>query len=330
MRKIVRKRRKKHVIIALLLLILSFILLLNEIFWREDSTKIYNISIITRGKNSESWLIMKEGIDQAAWEMNANISFITLSEENSVEEQTKLIKREINNGAQAILISPVDYEKMVEPIESAISKVPVILIESKVKSNKNLPSISCDNFQLGESLANEIIEKRNTSGKIAIVKNNLECSSIKERYDGFMSIIELSNNKCEFLEIVGDKQVDYYDQSKKFLKENNIDMVVTFDTGILEAIGQAKKDLSSLNEKKSSIEIYGTGSTSKIISLLEENVISATAMQNEFNVGYLGVKTAISMIKGKHIENSMIYSTVINTKNMYSNENQRLLFPFVR
>lgn len=330
MRKIVRKRRKKHVIIALLLLILSFILLVNEIFWREDSTKIYNISIITRGKNSESWLIMKEGIDQAAWEMNANISFITLSEENSVEEQTKLIKREINNGAQAILISPVDYEKMVEPIESAISKVPVILIESKVKSNKNLPSISCDNFQLGESLANEIIEKRNTSGKIAIVKNNLECSSIKERYDGFMSIIELSNNKCEFLEIVGDKQVDYYDQSKKFLKENNIDMVVTFDTGILEAIGQAKKDLGSLNEKKSSIEIYGTGSTSKIISLLEENVISATAMQNEFNVGYLGVKTAISMIKGKHIENSMIYSTVINTKNMYSNENQRLLFPFVR
>lgn len=324
------KKRKKQVTIALVLLILSFLLLLNEVFWSEDSTKIYNISIITRGKNSESWRMMKEGIDQAAWEMNANISFITLSEENSVDEQSELIKREIKNGAQAILISPVDYEKMAQPIEDAINKIPVILIESKVKSNKVLPSISCDNFQLGESIANEIIEKGNINGRIAIIKNNLECSSIRERYDGFMSTIKLANNNCEFLEIIGDKQVDYYDQSKKFLEENDIDTMVTFDTGILEAIGQAKKDLSSVNETKTSIEIYGTGSTSKIISLLEENVISATAMQNEFNVGYLGIKTAIGIIKGKHVENSMIYSTVINTKNMYSNENQRLLFPFIR
>lgn len=324
------KKRKKQVTIALVLLILSFLLLLNEVFWSEDSTKIYNISIITRGKNSESWRMMKEGIDQAAWEMNANISFITLSEENSVDEQSELIKREIKNGAQAILISPVDYEKMAQPIEDAINKIPVILIESKVKSNKVLPSISCDNFQLGESIANEIIEKGNINGRIAIIKNNLECSSIRERYDGFMSTIKLANNNCEFLEIIGDKQVDYYDQSKKFLEENDIDTMVTFDTGILEAIGQAKKDLSSVNETKTSIEIYGTGSTSKIISLLEENVISATAMQNEFNVGYLGIKTAIGIIKGKHVENSMIYSTVVNTKNMYSNENQRLLFPFIR
>lgn len=324
------KKRKKQVTIALVLLILSFLLLLNEVFWSEDSTKIYNISIITRGKNSESWRMMREGIDQAAWEMNANISFITLSEENSVDEQSELIKREIKNGAQAILISPVDYEKMAQPIEDAINKIPVILIESKVKSNKVLPSISCDNFQLGESIANEIIEKGNINGRIAIIKNNLECSSIRERYDGFMSTIKLANNNCEFLEIIGDKQVDYYDQSKKFLEENDIDTMVTFDTGILEAIGQAKKDLSSVNETKTSIEIYGTGSTSKIISLLEENVISATAMQNEFNVGYLGIKTAIGIIKGKHVENSMIYSTVVNTKNMYSNENQRLLFPFIR
>ena len=44
------------------------------------------------------------------------------------------------------------------------------------------------------------------------------------------------------------------------------------------------------------------GSTSKIISFLEDKVINATAMQNEFNIGYLGVKTAVDMINGKNIE----------------------------
>ena len=61
--------------------------------------------------------------------------------------------------------------------------------------------------------------------------------------------------------------------------------------------------MSSINKEKTSVEIYGTGSTSKIISLLEDKVINATAMQNEFNVGYLGVKTAVSVINGENVEN---------------------------
>ena len=56
-----------------------------------------------------------------------------------------------------------------------------------------------------------------------------------------------------------------------------------------------KRDLSSINKDKASVEIYGTGSTSKIISFLEDKVINATAIQNEFNIGYLGVKTAVSI-----------------------------------
>ena len=105
---------------------------------------------------------MKQGIDQAASEMNVNISFVTLSEDNSVVEQTELIAREIKNKADAIIISPVDYEKMAEPIENAMKKVPVILIESTVKSEQVLSSISCDNYKLGVSLAEEMIEMGNT------------------------------------------------------------------------------------------------------------------------------------------------------------------------
>jgi len=170
----------------------------------------------------------------------------------------------------------------------------------------------------------------NTNENIAIVKNNLECSSIKERYDGFMSIMKNTENNCTFWEISGQKEVTHYNEAKQLLKYNNVDAVVTFDPEILELVAEAKKDLSSINKEKTSIQVYGTGSTSKIISFLEDNVISATAMQNEFNVGYLGVKTAVSVINREYVNNETIYSTVINTQNMYSEENQRLLFPLIR
>lgn len=324
-----KKRRKQISIVLFLLLLLSFLLLLSDTLWNEKNKEIYNISIIAGGKNSESLMIMKQGIDQAASEMNANISFLTLSEENNIEEQKQLIEREIKNGTDAIIISPIDYEEMAEPIQVAMKKVPIILVESSIKSKYAIPSISCDNYKLGMSLGEEVIENNNTMSNIAIIKNNLECSSLKERYDGFMSIMSNTNNNCTFWKFSSEEQGNYYNQARKLLESSDIDVVVTFDTGILETIAQAKKDSNSSNEK-ASIEIYGTGSTSKIISFLEDKIISATAMQNEFNLGYLGVKTAVYKINGKDMGNSNISSTVINAKNMYSEENQRLLFPFIR
>jgi len=327
----VKKKRKQISIILFVLLVLSFLLLLNDMLLSEENKKIYNISIIVRGRNSESLMIMKQGIDQAASEMNANISFVTLSEENSASEQMELMNREIKNKADAIIIAPVDYEKMAEPIENAMNKVPVILIESKVKSEKVLSSISCDNYNLGVSLGKEIIEMGNKRANIAIVKNNLECSSIKDRYDGFMSAIKDTENTITSWEVSGGKQSDYYNQAKKLLEDNDVDVVVTFDPSILETIAEVKKDLSSINKAKTFVEIYGVGSTSKIISFLEDKIISATAIQNEFNIGYLGVETAVNKINGKkNNNNNTISSTVINIRNMYSEENQRLLFPFVR
>ena len=325
-----KKKRKQISIILFVLLVLSFLLLLNDTLLSEKNKKIYNISIIVRGRNSESLMIMKQGIDQAASEMNANISFVTLSEENSAIEQTELMNREIKNKADAIIIAPVDYEKMAEPIENAMKKVPVILIESKVKSEQVLSSISCDNYNLGVSLGKEMIEMGNKRANIAIVKNNLECSSIKDRYDGFMSVIKDTENTITSWEVSGGKQLDYYNQAKKLLEDNDVDVVVTFDAGILETVADVKKDLSSINKEKTFVEIYGVGSTSKIISFLEDKVISATAIQNEFNIGYLGVETAVNKINGKNINNNTISSTVINIRNMYSEDNQRLLFPFIR
>lgn len=325
-----KKKRKEISIILFLLLLISFGLLLHDTRLSEKEKKTYNISIIARGKNSESLMIMKKGIDQAALEMNSNISIITLSEENKVLEQTKLIEQEITNKADAIIIDPVDYEKMIEPIENAMKKVPVILIGSTVNSQRILSSISCDNYKLGASLGKEMIEMGNKKENIIIVKNNLNCSSIKDRYDGFMSVMKETDNTFTEWEFLEEEQQNYYFQAKKLLEDNGIDTIVIFDTGILEMVAQEKKDLRSINKEKKFAEIYGTGSTSKIISFIEDNVISATAIQNEYNIGYLGVKTAVDIINGKSIKNNNIFSTIITKENMYSEENQKLLFPFIR
>ena len=114
-----RVRKKQYLILAILISSLFFLIILSKNFIYEEDNKVYRISVIIRGKNSESWMITKEGIDQAALDMNVYISFITLSEENNLEEQEKLIKREIDDGVDALIIAPVDSEKMSNAIKSA-------------------------------------------------------------------------------------------------------------------------------------------------------------------------------------------------------------------
>jgi ribose transport system substrate-binding protein len=326
----VKSKKTVAFIILFLLLIISFSVLLDDTLSNQKNRKIHNISLITSGKNNESLMIMKQGVDQAASELNIDVSFINLSQDNNIDEQKELIDREIKNGADAIILSPVDYEKMANTVEEAMKKVPIILIESNVDLEKTPPIIWNDNYELGELLGEQMIEMGDMGKKVAIIKNNLECKSIEDRYEGFMSVMNKINNTYLFWEIPNESQANYYTEIKNLLENNDVDVVVTLSTGMLEYVAEVKKDSNIIDNEKSSIKVYGTGSTSKIISALEEKNINATATQNEFNIGYLGVKAAVDKLEGKKISNSTISSTIVNTDNMYSKENQRLLFPLIR
>lgn len=317
-------------IILFFLLIISFSVLVDDTLSNQKNRKIHNISVITSGRNSESLMIMKQGVDQAASELNIDVSFINLSQDNNMEEQKELIDREIKNGVDAIILSPVDYEEMAGTVEEAMKKVPIILIESTVDLDKTPPTIASDNYELGELLGEQMLEMGDMGKKVAIIKNNLECSSIEERYEGLMSVMNEVNNTYIFWSISNDNEVNYYNEIKNLLESNDVDVVVTLSTNMLEYVAEVKKDPNIIANEKSAIKIYGTGSTSKIIAFLEEKTINATATQNEFNIGYLGVKAAVDKLEGKKVSNSTISSTIVNTDNMYSKENQRLLFPLIR
>ena len=324
-----RVRKKQYLILAILISSLFFLIILSKNFIYEEDNKVYRISVIIRGKNSESWMITKEGIDQAALDMNVDISFITLSEENNLEEQEKLIKREIDDGVDALIIAPVDSEKMSNAIKSAKEKVPVVLIDSTIQGMKQIPYVSCDNYLLGKSLADEVIRSGNYRKNIAIINSDTSYSSIGDRYRGFEEVIKESKNKYELWDISGDT-INGTEYIQKMVKEKNIDIIVALEPSTLEVLAQAKKELILGYEEANNIEIYGVGSTSKIIALLEEHVINSIIVQNEFNVGYLCVQAAVDLIKGEKINNKNIDFSVISNINMYSDENQRLLFPFVR
>ena len=322
------KFKKKAIIFILFcLLIVSFISIL---FLSSDKErKIYDVAVIVRGRNSERWTIIKEGMEQAASEMNVNISFITLLEENNIKEQKELIEREVENKVDAIVISPSDYLELTNIIESTNKKIPVVLFESNIQTQDEIPYISCDNEELGKNLTEEVVKNGNLRSGIIILRSQVNVSSINERINGFIEELKLSKNTYEFLDLPKDEE-EISLKINDIIKNSSTNVLVTFEPNILEIVGKVKRNFNNSKKNKSKIEVYGSGSSNVIVSLIEENIINGIVMQNEVNLGYLSIKIAVDKIEKNKIDSSKINSTIINSRNMYSKENQRMLFPIVK
>ena len=71
---------------------------------------------------------------------------------------------------------------------------------------------------MAANLSEEVVKNGNVNNNIVIVKNNLECSSIKERYDGFMSVLSNTKNNYIFWEFNDSNPSTYREETKKNIR----------------------------------------------------------------------------------------------------------------
>jgi ribose transport system substrate-binding protein len=321
------KKKMLAFILILLAFVVSFLILNRDRIFEKKNNMPFQISVITRGKSTESWTTIKQGIDQAAKDMNVEVSFVTLSTENNSQEQISLMQREITNGANAIVIAPANSTDLKQPIEKARKSIPVITMQSTIDTIKDLPYISCDNYQLGSALAEKIVADKNTDGRIVILRNSMNCSNIHQRYMGVISVLGTVSKNIEYWDIPDDPQ-EAYDTAKGRLQNQKAATLIALDGATLEAVGKAERDLMKSGTQ---VEIYGLGRTNTVVSLLESQVIKSIGVENEYNLGYLSIQSAVDNINKKsNGSNTKINFAIVDHTNMYSSDNQRLLFPFVQ
>ena len=317
------KQKKRIFVIFIGIAIILFLFILDFLLRRDNREVIYNIAYISDTRKSEDIKVIAEGISQAAKDMRVEVKSYVLANNNEVEAQIELIKKEVKGKVDAILLNPTDSNKLSETIKKAYKDVPIVLINSAITGFDSIHIISCDNEEVGKEIADEIIRNGNTRNNIGIIVTNKNKSNLQDMYRGFLSEISYSKNNCKELNI-GENINTYSQQINSFIKSENIDVLVTFERDILEELAQIKK------ENKLELELYGMGRTNKILSYLEEDIINSVAVQNEFNLGYLGVKIAVDKLNNKDTSSKTIDFSIINKSNMYWDDNQKILFPFIK
>ena len=294
---------------------------------RNDENHIYQISYIYRNSSiEESQQAVRQGIEQAAKDYKCEVTAVAFEPAISPTEQLELVSREVKNGADAVLIEPLNSEETADGLAGVQKKIPVIQVNTWFESDGGrMPSVHIDNYKMGKELAQKIVKDMGAAKQVLLVKSEMEYTDVYETYRGVKEYLERAGVGIKETTLSA-REAGGAGTVPGALKMTDADAVAVFGTMQLELCGKLKKENTALSHTK----IYGFGKSNQIISYLEEEMIQAIGVPNEYSTGYLGVMKAVSGIKGERQEDKNIDYSIIERDNIYTTKNQRLLFPFVQ
>lgn len=289
-----------------------------------------SIDVIVKMKEAEFYKTVKAGAEAAAKEFDVNIRFNAPDDELDVDGQIALVNEAIGKKSDGIVLAASDYKKLADVVDrAAAANIPVIIIDSALDSDRVTSVIATDNRAAGRMVAQKLIEISGDECIIAIMNFVKGSASADEREEGFLKEME----KHPKIKIVA-KEYCFSDSklsgelTGKILGEHpEVNTFVGLNAMATEGVARTIQSRGLGNK----IKIIGVDSTPEEIDFIEDNVIQAAIVQRPFNMGYLGVKYAFQASEGKSVPKLVdTGSKVIDKSNMYTPENQKLLFPFVK
>jgi|GEM_PF-1979499 len=331
------------IIFALLLICMISYSYINQGRTKDDSKKI---SVIVHGDNTQRWENFRQGVEQAAMDLNAEITFLTMEDDTSVPEQEGLIEREIKNKAQGLIVAAADSAGMTESIREAMKHIPVVTVETDVRAEdeSTLEYISADNKKMGEELAETIMRENDKTVPVYVVQVNQQRDSVLERQEGLVSGLQANGYSVTFWQpgegdiklslFISKMQKTYESGIVAALDETTLESVID---GIEEYVYSDKEseegDREQRKENKQIPAIYGIGSTAKIVYYLDRDFIRGIVFQDEYHVGYTSIVRIFRQVKdGKRPQADAgrieFYSADKDT--LHLQENERLLYPIIQ
>ena len=138
----------------IIVLFLSLTLMLLLCGCKSDKNKKIYIAVIAKSVNSDFFRKMESGVQSAATEYNVKVTFEGPESEENFEAQNALIDKAVKNGADAIVLSAIDYTRSDKPVENAVKNgVRVITVDSGVSSKLVDMFIGTDSLEAGRSAA---------------------------------------------------------------------------------------------------------------------------------------------------------------------------------
>jgi ribose transport system substrate-binding protein len=275
------------------------------------------IAMIVKSSNSNFWQVVRKGAEAGIKQTPGySLSFQGPASESAIADQVSMVENAVNRKVAGIVLAPSDPDALVPAIKKAWeARIPVVIIDSALSAAGKKYYQSCittDNEAAGAASAKALIAKIGTTGKIAIMSYVAGSGSEVGRVGGFRKYVE-QNSK---LKIVG----PFYSQSQMATALNqtvdvlasNPDLTGIFGANEPTAVGMGR----ALAQSGKAAKVVGVGfdGNEDLRDFVKNGTLHATAVQDTYGMGALGVSTVVKVIEGKKVPALVNTGVVIVTK----------------
>lgn len=315
------------VILLLALIIIS--LLYGIITGKASEDKKIKVICITKIIDDDNafWYSLLEGVETGAKEMNVDLEVMAPEREVDYERQNELIREAIEKKPDAILLTPCDREKTI-PMAKEIKNagITLVLIDSEMDEKIEDAVVSTDNYEAGVKLGEIVKDLIKENSKIAVVSHVKETSTAVERERGLRD--KLGQYESLIVDVVysnSDYSIGYKVTQELLEREKDIDIIVGLNEYAAIGAARAVSGMGMTGE----VKMVGFDSSEEEIKLLEAGIFEGIVVQKAFNMGYIGLETAVKILRGEGVASNIDSgSNIVRKGNIYTEENQKLLFPF--
>ena len=266
----------------------------------------------------------RKGMDQAAIEQNADVSFITLYEAGSTKQQLSLVDREQQDGAAALVVAPAGGKDAASAIISRAS-VPLVMAWTSENAAGAAGVVTTDFGQMGRTLASRIGEDWANGVPVYLFARSLENESDAEFYAALAGKLE---EEGFYPRLTVRKNAESYRDVLDGLAAQGVRraVVAALDPESLE-------ETASLLEAEDSLSacvgaLYGRGSTLSVLNGLDRGTIRGICVTDEFSAGYLSIWQAVEAAKGRPAKERVVLENYyIEKEDLRTSKYEKMLYP---
>jgi len=286
------------------------------------------IAVVPKSQSHIFWQTVHAGAAAAGKDLGVDIRWNGPASEIDFSRQINIVEDYINQRVDGIAVAPSHGESLVPVVERAMQeRIPVVIFDSGIKTEKYLSYVSTDNFHAGVMAAERMGEILPQGGRIVVLGTLPGTVSTTERENGFQETVA---KKFPKIKIAG-LQYGMSDRAKSMAVAEdmmtanpNLDAIFcSNESGTIGAVQAAKS-----KGVAGKLKIVGFDSSPTLVEDVAAGNIDSLVVQNPFRMGYLAVESIINHLHGKVPEKRVdTGATLVTRVNLKEPAIQELVSP---
>lgn len=271
-----------------------------------------NIAVVVKSTKNGFWTSVKRGMDAAVADLNEKLGYkgddkikLTFegpSDETDVEDQINIIDAVLGENPDVLCLSAIDMDSCQAQLEAAEENgIPVIVLDSGVKTGNVNATCVVDNYQAGVQAAVKLADTIGGSGKIAVMTHVESAQNCQEREQGFTETIAEKYPDIEIVNISHQNEETSVSEMAESVLKLFPDVKGYFCTNenvsgdVLDAISASGKEVA----------VVGIDAGKKQKDAIKSGKEVGVLVQNAYGMGYATVVAAARAALGMENDESI-------------------------